>query len=172
MSQCMMACVGRTVAGAIVVALAVAAPTDRAAAQAAPFSYTGTLEFVDPAGAVDLDLAFGDAFTVMALLDPSLLAGLGQETVALDVPGHGFDLAIGNGALVFDETADNAFGSGFPQALFDDGLLAGFDFVTEPLSVGDSLYQVHLMENELEITSDLLADPSVVVSGSFAISPD
>jgi hypothetical protein len=162
----------RTVAGAIVVALTVAAATTRATAQTAPFNYIGTLDFVDPALAINLDLAFGDAFTVMALLDPSLLGGFGQETIALDVPGHGFDLTIGNGALVFDETADNAFGSGFPQALFDDGILAGFDFVTDPLSVSGSLYQVHLMEDELEITSGLLADPSVVVSGSFAISPD
>ena len=162
----------RTVAGAIVIALAVAAATDRAAAQAAPFSYTGTLDFVDPAGATDLGLAFGDAFTVMALLDPSLLGGFGQETIALDVPGHSFDLAIGNGALMFDETADSAFGSGFPQALFEDGLLAGFDFVTDPLSVSGSLYQVNLLEDELEITSGLLANPSVVVTGSLAMSPD
>jgi hypothetical protein len=162
----------RAVAGALIAVLAVATVSNRAAAQAAPFSYTGTLDFVDPAGATDLGLAFGDAFTVMALLDPSLLGGFGQETIALDVPAHSFDLAIGNGALVFDETADTAFGSGFPQALFDDGFLAGFDFVTDPLGVGGSLYQVRLMEDELEITSGLLANPSVVVSGSFAISPD
>lgn len=162
----------RTVAGALVVALAPAAAPGPAGAQAVPFSYTGTLDFVAPAGAVDLGLAFGDAFTVLALLDPSLLGGLGQETIALDQPGHSFDLAIGNGALVFDATADSAFGSGFPQALFDDGLLAGFDFVTDPLSIGGSLYQVHLMEGDLEITSGLLATPSVVVTGSLAISPD
>jgi len=162
----------RTVAGAIVVALAPAAATDRAAAQAVPFSYTGTLDFVAPAGAIDLDLAFGDAFTVMALLDPSLLGGLGQETIALDVPAHSFDLAIGDGALVFDETADSAFGSGFPQALFDDGLLAGFDFVTDPLGIDGALYQVRLMEGDLEITSGLLATPEVVVTGSFAMSPE
>jgi hypothetical protein len=162
----------RAVAGAFVVVLAVAAASDRAAAQAAPFSYTGTLDFVDPAATTDLGLAFGDAFTVMALLDPSLLGGFGQETIALDVPAHGFDLAIGNGALVFDETADSAFGSGFPQALFDDGLLAGFDFVTDPLGVGGSLYQVRLMESDLEITSGLLATPEVVVTGSFAVSPE
>jgi hypothetical protein len=162
----------RAVAGAIVVALALVAATDRAAAQATPFSYSGTLDFVAPAGATDLGLAFGDAFTVMALLHPSLLGGLGQETIALDVPGHSFDLAIGNGALMFDETADNAFGSGFPQALFDDGLLAGFDFVTDPLGIDGSLYQVRLMESDLEITSGLLATPEVVVTGSFAMSPE
>ena len=162
----------RTVAGALVVALAPAAAPGPAGAQAVPFSYTGTLDFVAPAGAVDLGLAFGDAFTVLALLDPSLLGGLGQETIALDVPGHGFALDIGNGALVFDQTADTEFGAGFPQALFDDGRLAGFDFVAAPLSVEGSFYQVRLLENELEITSGLLADPNVVVTGSFAVSPE
>jgi hypothetical protein len=162
----------RAVAGAVVVALAVAAASDRAAAQAAPFNYTGTLDFVAPAGATDLGLAFGDAFTVMALLDPALLGGLGQETIALDLPGHGFALHIGDGALLFDETADTEFGAGFPQALFDDGRLAGFDFVAAPLRVDGSFYQVRLLENDLEITGGLLADPNVVVTGSFAVSPE
>ena len=161
----------RAFAGAMAVALTPAA-TDRAAAQTVPLNYTGTLDFVDPASASDLGLAFGDAFTVMALLDPSLLGGLGQETIALDLADHGFDLDIGNGALAFDETADNAFGSGFPQALFDDGLLAGFDFVADPISVNGSFYQVRLMEDDLEITTGLVEVPSVVVTGSIAVSPD
>ena len=162
----------RAAAGAFIVALALATASDRAAAQAAPFNYTGTLDFVDPVGAADLGLAFGDAFTVLALLDPALLGGLGQETIALDVPGHGFDLDIGNGALAFDEEDDQEFGAGFPQALFDDGLLAGFDFVTDPLGIGGSFYQVHLMEGDLEIATSLVQTPSVVVTGSLAISPD
>ena len=164
--------VARAVAGAIAVALIAAASADRVAAQAVSLSYTGTLDFVDPAGATDLGLAFGDAFTVMALLDPALLGGLGQETIALDVPGHGFDLAIGDGALAFDATADSAFGAGFPQALFDDGLLAGFDFSSSPFSVGGALYQVRLMEGDLEITAGLVEAQSVVVTGSLPVSPD
>jgi len=161
----------RALAGALAVAL-MAAASDRAAAQAVPLSYTGTLDFVDPAGATDLDLVFGDAFTVMALLDPSLLGGFGPEAIALDVPGHGFDLAIGNGALAFDETDDALAGAGFPQALFDDGLLAGFDFSSNPFGAGGAPYQVRLLEDSLEITTGLMDTPSVVVTGSLAVSPD
>jgi hypothetical protein len=161
----------RVVAGAIAVALT-AAVAERAAAQAVPSSYTGTLDFVDPASAPDLGLVFGDAFTVMALLDPSLLGGFGPETIALDLPGHGFDLAIGDGALAFDQTADSAAGSGFPQALFDDGLLAGFDFSSSPFRAGGALYQVTLFEDGLEIATGLVETPEVVVTGSFAVSPD
>jgi hypothetical protein len=168
--------------GVAAVALIGAAPAERAAAQFVSFTMNGTLDTVVAGSplATDPGLALGDPFGVMALIDESFLnalVGVGPESVPLDTGGNSFLLDIANGAITLDQTAPPALAP--TQALFDNGLFIGFDFLTDPILIltdpiliGGNSFQVSLFENQLQIVNDL---GEVEVEGfgtSIEISPE
>jgi hypothetical protein len=108
-----------------------------------------------------LGLQTGDPFVAMAVYDDALLSGIGAETVELNPavnPGSSFDLTIAE-LLIFDQTDDTDFGSGFPQIVFFDGSFDGFDFLSNPfdvagvpvgVSLGPLLLLGDIAQNELQ----------------------
>lgn len=108
----------------------------------------GELSAVAPGSPVEtvLGLQIGDPFVVTAVYDDALLSGVGTEAVELNPavnPGSSFDRNIAD-VLIFDQTDDAEFGSGFPQLALFDGSFDGFDFVSNPFEVAGVLFGVDL----------------------------
>jgi hypothetical protein len=130
------------------VALATFAGVPAAKAVLQKFTAIGELTAVAPGSPVEttLGLQIGDPFVAMAVFDDAVLGGVGPETVELDPavnPGSGFDLNIAD-VLLFDETDDLDFGSGFPQIAFLDGSFEGFDFISNPFDVAGAPFAAGL----------------------------
>jgi hypothetical protein len=136
-------------------------------------SVEGTIDFVDPA--VDpnpLGIAVGDPFTIEAMFNDLLLAGIGRETLTPEIdPSLSFELRIDRGpALVFDEEDDLIFPFG-PLINFDGGNFDSFVFQSNDFGfASDAFVQVI---DRVEILDSETFDP--LVTGEFrevSVSPD
>jgi hypothetical protein len=121
----------------------------------------------------DPGLMDGDPFSIMALINEAFLnalIGVGPESIALDVAGTSFDVAIANGAIALDET--NA-ATGFPPlALFDNGFFVGFDFFTDPIDISGNPFEFSVFEDDLEIINTNTGVVDFTGTGTFEISPE
>jgi hypothetical protein len=167
----------RILAGMIAAAL-IGAASERAGAQLVSFTLNGTIDVLEATSplATDIGLALGDPFTALALIDESFLSaltGVGPESIALDAgAGISFDLDISNGLLLFDETDDSAFGSGFPTALFDNGGFVGFEFISNSFDIAGTSFEASLFEDDLELANLDLGRVDATGTGTFEVSPD
>lgn len=107
--------------------------------------FSGTIDFADSGN--NLGLAVGDTVTGSTTYDDLLLTGMGPESIGLGVDGNGFGgtLTMNMGTTTFTESDDTNFSDGsfldpaiFPELLFSNGALIGFDFlVFNKPTVGD-----------------------------------
>lgn len=81
-----------------------------------------------------LGLTAGDTVTGLTTFEDSLLTGTGFEFIGLGTEASGFGgtLTMNMGAVTYVESDDNFyFGDFFPELLFTDGALTGFDFIVD-----------------------------------------
>ena len=147
----------------------VAMPSAKAILQS--LTATGALTAIEPGSLVEtaLGLRIGDPFLAVAVYDDALLSGLGSEAVELNPtvnPGSSFGLNIAD-VLLFDETDEVDFGSGFPQLEFVDGTFDRFNFISSPFDVAGA-----------PVAAEAELDPRVRrcragrAAGAWRISPD
>ena len=101
--------------------------------------FSGTINFADPGN--NLGVAVSDTVTGWTTFDGLLLTGIGDESIGLGTDGNGYggSLTMHIGTMTFTESDDiEYYGGSFPQLLFNNGALVGFDFVTYSVpTVGD-----------------------------------
>jgi hypothetical protein len=169
----MRACLGcrRTaVASGAALAMLVAMPSAKAILQS--LTATGALTAIEPGSLVEtaLGLQIGDPFLAVAVYDDALLSGLGSEAVELNPtvnPGSSFGLNIAD-VLLFDETDEVDFGSGFPQLEFVDGTFDRFNFISSPFDVAGAPVAVRL--NSILEFGDVAQDAPQALGAFLQIS--
>jgi hypothetical protein len=106
----------------------------------------------------------------VAVYDDALLSGLGSEAVELNPtvnPGSSFGLNIAD-VLLFDETDEVDFGSGFPQLEFVDGTFDRFNFISSPFDVAGAPVAVRL--NSILEFGDVAQDAPQALGAFLQIS--
>lgn len=108
------------------------AGTDRAFAALVSSQITGQITYVDSTWSGGV--AIGDPVTGSVTYDSSLIPATAFFALSLD-SNSAFGIELSFGSYRFTTTDDKDYGSGLPQALFNDGILTGIDFVV-PLAEG------------------------------------
>ncbi|WP_372982585.1 PEP-CTERM sorting domain-containing protein [Marinobacter sediminum] len=109
--------------------------------------FSGTITVADSGN--NLGVAVNDTVTGWTTFDGLLLTGFGDETIGLGTDGNGYggSLTMHIGTMTFTESDDIDYSGGdffnpatFPELLFYDGALIGFDFIALNLpTIGDEL---------------------------------
>lgn len=103
--------------------------------------FSGSITYADPGN--NLGVALNDTVTGWTIFDGLLLTGIGNESIGLGTDGNGYggSLTMHIGTITFTESDDiDYYGGHFPELLFYNGALIGFDFVAENVpTVGDEL---------------------------------
>ncbi len=120
--------------------------------------FSGSISFADPGN--NLGLSMYDTVTGWTRYDGLLLTGIGYESIGLGVDGNGYggSLTMHMGTTTFTESDDNNYYFGnfpdpatFPELLFLNGALVGFDIVVLNMpTVGD---EFSVFDTELDFFS-------------------
>ena len=101
-------------------------------AYAIPITLTIDAEVMNPEIGNPYGLSDGDVITATAMFDDDLIDPNGTSFIQLGIGGNAFGgtLTFVVGSLIFTETMDDGFATGFPQLTFEDGIFDNFNYQT------------------------------------------
>lgn len=101
-------------------------------ANAIPITLTVNADVINPDIGNPYGLSDGDTITATATFDDDLIDPIGTSFIQLGSNGNAFGgtLTFVVGNLVFTETMDDGFATGFPQLTFVDGVFDNFNYQT------------------------------------------
>ena len=101
-------------------------------ANAIPVTLTINADVMGPDIGNPYGLSDGDTITATAMFNDDLIDPVGTSFIKFGVSGNAFGgtLTFVVGSLIFTETMDDGFATGFPQLTFVDGVFDNFNYQT------------------------------------------